>query len=91
MIKVIFLEDFTYTTLIGGLNFTTLTILISVLQALLITVLEKKSVKKVWKGIATYPIFLISWFLINIVAFFSKNLEWKPITHFGTQNLKETT
>ena len=59
------------------------------LQALIITILEKKNIKKVWKGIATYPIFLVSWFVINVVAFFSKNLEWKPINHVGSKNVKE--
>ena len=91
IIKVLFIRQFNYTTLIGGLKFTALTIFISMLQALIITILEKKSVKKVWKGIATYPIFLVSWFVINIMAFFNKNLEWKPITHLGSGNVKEAS
>ena len=91
VIKVLFIKQFNYTTLIGGLKFTAITILISMLQALLITIIEKKSVKKVWKGIATYPIFLVSWFVINVMAFFNKNLEWKPITHLGSKDIEETS
>ena len=91
IIKVLFIKQFNYTTLIGGLKFTALTMLISMLQALLITIIEKKSVKKVWKGIATYPIFLVSWFVINVMAFFNKNLEWKPITHLCSKDINETS
>ena len=91
IVKVLFIKQFNYTTLIGGLKFTAITILISMLQALLITIIEKKSVKKVWKGIATYPIFLVSWFVINVMAFFNKNLEWKPITHLGSKDIEETS
>lgn len=90
LLKILIYPRLTYTTLIGGMNFTLFTILISVLQALVITILEKKSVKKVWKGIATYPIFLVSWFVINIVAFFNTNLEWKPISHVGGKKAEET-
>ncbi len=89
IIKVLFIQKFNYTILIGGLKFTGITIGVTMLQALIITILEKKNIKKVWKGIATYPIFLVSWFVINVVAFFNKNLEWKPINHVGSKNVKE--
>lgn len=88
-IKVIFFSEFNYLTLVGGLKFTIFTILITMLQATIITLVEKKSIKKVWKGIATYPIFLVSWYVINVFAFFSKNLEWKPISHLGKINPNE--
>lgn len=89
--KIIFFEKFTILSLLGGLKFSIITILISIIQAISITILENKNIKKVWKGIATYPIFLISWVLINVVAFFKANLEWKPINHIGSGELKEET
>lgn len=90
IIKIFLYPKLSYMTLVGGMKFTAFTILITVLQAFLITILERKSVKKVWKGIATYPIFLVSWFVINIVAFFNTKLEWKPIAHIGSKGLEET-
>ena len=83
VLKVWLFQDFTYMNLIFGLKFTVISIFISILQALLITLMEKKNLKKVWKGIATYPLFLLSWFVINAIAFFNTKLEWKPIAHVG--------
>ena len=76
-------------SIIGGLNFSSLTILITVLQAILIAIIQKKKIKKVWKGIATYPIFLVSWFLINIFAFFNLKMQWKPIKHVKSIEIHE--
>lgn len=50
---------------------------------------DKKSLKKVWKGIITMPIFMFSWFIINVVAFTKKQLEWKPISHIKSTNMQE--
>lgn len=76
-------------SIIGGIKFSAITILIAVLQALFITVAQKKNIKKVWKGIATYPIFLVSWFMINIVAFFNLKMQWKPIKHVKSIEIHE--
>lgn len=76
-------------SLIGGIKFSVITILITVSQALLITLTKKKKFKKMWKGIATYPIFLVSWFLINIVAFFNLKMQWKPIKHIKSIEIHE--
>lgn len=56
-------------------------IICSILQALIIVLLENKDVKKVWHGIITYPIFLVICFLINLAAFFNTKMAWKPIKH----------
>lgn len=66
---------------ISGTIFTFIATIISILQGIFITIAEKKSLKKVWKGIATYPIFLVSWFVINIFAFFNLKMQWKQIEH----------
>lgn len=76
-------------SIIGGIKFSLITICIAILQALLITITEKKSIKKVWKSIATYPIFLVSWFVINIVAFFNLKMQWKPIQHVKSVEIQE--
>lgn len=81
--KVLFFKEFTYMNLIGGLKFTATVNFITVLQAIFVTILEGKNIKKVWKGIATYPIFLLSWLIVNVMAFFTPKLEWKQIVHVG--------
>ena len=83
VIKVIFLKEYSYFTLLDGMKFSTTLTLISVIQSLVILLLEKKNIKKVWKGIATYPIFLLSWLMVNVIAFVKGKLEWKPIVHEG--------
>ena len=54
---------------------------LSILHALWIVWLEKKDVKKVWKGIVTYPIFLVVSYFVNFAAFFNMKLQWKQIKH----------
>ena len=76
-------------SIIGGLKFSAITILITIFQGIIIALIERKNVKKIWKGIATYPIFLISWFVINIVAFFNLKMQWKPIEHIKSIEIKE--
>lgn len=56
-------------------------IILSMFHALWIVRLEKKDVKKLWKGIITYPIFLVVSFFVNFASFFNMNLQWKQIKH----------
>lgn len=76
-------------SIIGGIKFSLIPISISILQALLIAITQRKNIKKIWKSIATYPIFLLSWFLINIVAFFNLKMQWKPINHIKSVEIHE--
>ena len=59
------------------------------LLSLLTLIHDKKSLKKVWKGIITAPVFFFSWTIINIVAFTKKKLEWKPIAHVKNVSIHE--
>lgn len=61
----------------------------SILQVVFLVKLEKKSIKQVWQGIITYPIFLGILFLVNICSVFNKNLTWKPIAHIKAIKLNE--
>lgn len=63
--------------------------IILTIQALTITIIEKKKTKKVLKGLITYPIFLLSWMFINIMAYFNTKLEWKQIQHIKAVDIKE--
>lgn len=75
----------------AGFKFIGLLVFIAMLLISLLTLLhDKKSLKKVWKGILTSPIFMLSWFFINIVAFTKKKLEWTKIVHVRSVNLAKT-
>ncbi len=73
-----------------SLRFIGVLILCGMLLLSLITLIhDKKSLKKIWKGIITAPIFFFSWTLINIVAFTKKQLEWEPIEHVKSVSINE--
>jgi cellulose synthase/poly-beta-1,6-N-acetylglucosamine synthase-like glycosyltransferase len=63
--------------------------LISFVIALVIILLERKSVVKMLKGIFTYWLFLISWMPISIICIFKKQTDWVQIKHTRVIKLKE--
>ncbi len=52
-----------------------------VITALVTLIVEKRSIKKMIKGIITYPIFMASWSVINFVSLFKRNIKWDKIEH----------
>ena len=74
-----------YKTLVLGV----IVALSTILQALFVVLIEKKDLRKVLKGIVTYPVFLLSWVIINFLAFFSTKIEWKPIKHVKAIDIKD--
>lgn len=78
---LVWLEKIVTWSVVGSLLLT--------LQALVVMLIEKKDIRKVVKGVVTYPIFLLSWSVINIFAFFNTKIEWKPIKHVRTVDIKE--
>nr|WP_162990796.1 glycosyltransferase family 2 protein [Maliibacterium massiliense] len=58
-------------------------------QAVATVLLEKKPLKSVWKGIATYPVFIISWAFINFTALFVRRPQWKPIPHVRAVDVED--
>ena len=60
-----------------------------VLLSILSLIHDKKSLKKIWKGIVTAPAFFFSWTIINIIAFTQKKIEWKPIEHVKSKKMYE--
>ena len=65
------------------------TIVGMVLLSILSLIHDKKSLKKIWKGIVTAPAFFFSWTIINIIAFTQKKIEWKPIEHVKSKKMYE--
>ncbi|MBQ3079180.1 MAG: glycosyltransferase family 2 protein [Clostridia bacterium] len=49
--------------------------------ALFVCVIEKKPVKGVWKGIVTFPAFMMLWMLANWSCILMGPPKWKPIKH----------
>lgn len=75
-----------------GLKIAGILLLLAMLLISLLTLLhDKKNLKKVWKGILTTPIFMFSWFIINVVAFTKKKLEWKPIAHVKSLSISDVS
>jgi cellulose synthase/poly-beta-1,6-N-acetylglucosamine synthase-like glycosyltransferase len=64
-------------------------VLIPMFQSSMVVLVEKKNIKAVWKGILTYPAFLLSWVLINVAAFFNTKMEWKQISHVRSVKIEE--
>lgn len=63
--------------------------LASILQVVIVILLEKKSFKEAWSGIITYPVFLGLTCIINVFSVFQPKLTWKPIEHVKAIKLSE--
>lgn len=50
-------------------------------MALFLCLSAKRSLRKQWKAILMYPVYLASWYPLHIWALFSKPKNWKPIAH----------
>lgn len=50
-----------------------------------LTVTNGRSVRKMWKSILLYPLFMASWYPLHILSLFTKPKTWKPIAHKGSQ------
>ena len=59
------------------------------LGALVTVIIEKKSFKKLWKGIVGFPLFMISWLLINLKVLFKPTVEWEKIDHNISTSIDE--
>lgn len=51
------------------------------LFALLTVLVEHKPLRRYWKGIVLYPVFLVPMGYMALVALFHPRTEWKPIVH----------
>ena len=67
---------------IASLLFTSLVgYLFGLLIEVFAVIYKKKSIISLWKGIIFFPLFLITWILINIVCFVKKQTKWDEIKH----------
>ncbi len=49
--------------------------------ALVVLRLENATWPRVWRTVATFPIYLLSWSILNIVVLFYRDPTWVPIPH----------
>ncbi len=57
------------------------TFFLPIIVAIVIMFIDKKPIKKMWKGLIMYPIFLGSWLLINFKCLFKRDTTWEKIEH----------
>ena len=57
------------------------TFIIPILTAIMIMIIDKKPVKRMWKGLLMYPVFLGSWLVINFKCLFKRDTTWEKIEH----------
>ena len=75
--------------ILNVLKYLVLAYILLVLTALATLIVEKRSIKKMIKGIITFPIFMASWSLINFVCLFRRNTKWDKIDHVRNIDIKE--
>lgn len=57
------------------------TFFLPILTGIIIMLLDKRPIKKMWKGLIMYPVFLGSWLLINFKCLFKQDVTWEKISH----------
>ena len=64
-------------------------VIMPLLGAVLTVIIEKKSFKKLWKGILGFPVFMLSWIMINIKVIFKPTKAWEKIEHSVSRSIDE--
>ena len=80
-------ESFTFT--IAGIIGMIVSYLFTVAVSLFVTVYNKKSVTAMISSIILFTIFVITWFPINVVSLFKKEVKWDHIGHNRNMNIDD--
>ena len=59
------------------------------LSGILILIMDRRSLKKMWKGILLYPLFMASWAILNFFCLFKKDVKWDKIEHVKDVKIEE--
>lgn len=62
---------------------------LTVLSGCLILFLEKRTWQGAWKALLTYPLYMASWGVINVVVLFYRNPSWMVIPHTQGVSIEE--
>ena len=77
--------------IINILKYVIPTFFLPILTAIIIMIIDKKPIKKMWKGLLMYPIFLGSWLVINFKCLFKRDTTWEKIEHSRDVNIDEVS
>ena len=67
--------------IINILKYVIPTFFVPIFTGIMIMIMDKKPIKKMWKGLLMYPIFLGSWLVINFKCLFKRDVTWEKIEH----------
>lgn len=76
-----------YSLLISLVSF----VLGGIIMALFLSLTAKRDIRKQWKAILMYPVYLASWYPLHIWALIQKPKDWKPIVHGADRNRRKET
>lgn len=57
----------------------------AIATSLLLALVNRRDLRRFWKSIVTYPVFLVSWYILHFTCLFVKPKVWHPIPH-GTRH-----
>ena len=55
--------------------------IITVLLSTFVVLVENKKIKKTFKGILTFSIFMFTWIPIHLICLVTKETKWEPTEH----------
>lgn len=81
-------------TIIYGISYDTFTSLLccyltSVALSIFVVKSNNKKIKYYIKGILTFPLFILTWIPINIIALWKRNYKWEKIEHNKRINIEK--
>ena len=53
----------------------------AIITSLLLALVNRRCIRKMWKSILLYPVFLASWYVLHFACLFVKPKVWHPIPH----------
>lgn len=53
----------------------------AMVMGLFLAAAGRRDIRKMWKSIVLYPVFLASWYPLHVISLFAKPKTWKPIPH----------
>ena len=65
------------------------TLIVPIFTAIFVMLIEKKPIRKMYKGILMFPIFMGSWLIINLKCIIKPNTTWEKIEHKRNVKIKD--
>jgi len=59
------------------------------LSGVIIIIMDRRPIKKMWKGILLYPFFMASWAILNFFCLFKRDVKWEKIEHVKVVSIDE--